>query len=287
MGGTIYDWLTIIFGNGLTGELQTWMTNVLNAAQDILSGDLVTIIMNTFGAIACCLLIIYFFQDLMNQASKDMFSFEKLVVMFIRMFIAFCILLYSKEIIELAIQWADAFVKICKGIGDSMTGTVSSFSPAAKSAYEDEYSGLIGGFHAIGVIGALLVPYVISFFAELMGKFIMVSTTIMFIVRLVFTPMAIVQVFEEGSRSAGIRYIKNLLAEGMSLGIILLIISVANAFSAALVNSILPSGLSLEPGDSLKASLTFSTFIPIVIPKLVIVGGMASASKIAHEVMGA
>ena len=289
VGGIIYDFIMAVFGDSMSDTLSKWMESVFSVISDILNGNMVNVIFDAFAAIACSLLILYFFQDLMNQASKDMFSFEKLVVMFIRMFIAFCVLLYTKDILDIIVKWATGFKDISFSISGEFRDDVFrdfGLDRYTRSDFEEEFKGLRNILRAMSAWGSLLLPYAISFFAELMGKFVITSSGVMLVVRMIFSPIAVVQVFEEGSRSSGIRYIKGMLADAMSFGVILIIIRIGNSFSAGLVNSALGGTFSLAPA-TLNQNLGLETFIPVIIPKLVIVGGMASASKIAHDVMGA
>lgn len=287
MGGFVYEMLETVFGGKIVTDLTKWMEWTLSCISDTVHSF--DTIIEAFIAIAASLLVIYFFQDLMNQASKDMFTFDKLVVMFIRMLIAFCVLLYSKDIIDMTIELGGAFVSMIPDASDlSIDGFPIGQSGYQKADYIEEYKGLIGGIRGACAMGSLLVPWVISWLADIMGKFLITSTTVMLAVRLVFSPIAIVQIFEDGSRSSGMRYIKSMIAEALSLSIILTIILVATSFAGELTDNAMEAvgGFSLKP-DELNDSLSFASFIPVIVSKLVIVGGMASGTKIAHDVMGA
>lgn len=285
MGGFVYEMLQTVFGGKIVNDLTQWMKWTLNCIDTAVHG--MDTLINAFIAIAASLLVIYFFQDLMNQASKDLFSFEKLVVMFIRMLIAFCVLIYSNDIINMTIDLGRAFVAMVQSISSSDADF--GFTIFQKPDYIEEYKGLIGGIRGACAMGSLLVPWVISWLADIMGKFLITSTTVMLSVRLVFSPMAIVQIFEDGSRSSGMRYIKSMIAEALSLAVMLAIIIAATAFAGSLTGEAMTAAggtFSLKPSE-LNDSLTFTAFIPVIVSKLVIVGGMASGSKIAHDVMGA
>lgn len=294
MGELLYNMANIVFGNGIAGGLEDWTTDVLKAMKDIFSNGYINDVYNLFAAIACSLLVIFFFQDLMNQASRDMFSFEKLVIGFIRMLIAFSVLVFLPDILKLLVDFAQGFVEMVQesgGIKDKLQEAVAETTGGKinhdeiKKAYEDEFDHLTKILHVMGAVMGMFIPWAIAMFAELMGKFIIASTAIMLMVKATFSPIAVVQIFEEGSRSSGMRYLKGLFAEALSFSIILVIIAASNGISATLISDEVGSGWT-DP-TKLNSLLGFGTLIQLIIPKLVIAGGMASGSKIAHEIMGA
>lgn len=294
MGGLLYDMANIVFGSGIVNGLTKWTTDVLNAMKGIFDNGYVDSVYNLFAAIACSLLVIFFFQDLMNQASRDMFSFEKLIIAFIKMLIAFAVLVFLPDMLNLLTDFAQGFVEMVQekgGIMDKMQEAVAEAaggkvnSEEVKKAYEDEFDHLTKIFKAVGAMMGMLIPWLIAMFAELMGKFIIASTAIMLMVRATFSPIAVVQIFEEGSRSSGMRYLKGLFAEALSFSVILVIIAAANGISATLVEDAVGNGWT-DP-TKIHSLLAFNTLIPLIVPKLVVAGGMASGSKIAHEIVGA
>lgn len=291
-GSTIYDMAKQVFGPGMAETLSEWMDKVLGAMKDVLALGYVDDIINVFSIVGCSFMVIYFFADMMNQASKDMFSFEKLVIAFIRMLTAFAILLFLPDILDYLPDWAMGFKEVIFMDGDTMDGSLdmSKIWGAADGLdkYKGYYNHFTKAFEVIGALFGLFIPYLISIFAELMGKFIITSTAVMLVVRTLFAPLGVVQIFEEGTRSSGIRYLKGLLAEGLSFACIIGIILIANSITGALVSDSVDvvKSLNVNP-EKLGDALQFNTLISIIIPKLVVAGGMASGSKIAHDVMGA
>lgn len=294
VGAPIYEMAQQVFGPGLAESLGEWMDTVLNAMKNALALAWVQDVIDVFCIVGCSFMIVYFFADLMNQASKDMFSFEKMIIAFIRILVAFAILVYLPDILNFLPDWAINFKEVIFMTGDSMNGSMDLSSVWTSANGVDKYSSYFNHFtkllDIIGAFGGLLVPWLISFFAELMGKFIITSTAVMLIVRALFSPLAVVQVFDEGTRSSGIRYLKGLLAEGLSFACIIGIILIANSMTGEILAtefaSLDISKLNLNP-EKLNDALQIKNFIVIIIPKLVVAGGMASGSKIAHDVMGA
>lgn len=284
MGNFIYGMVQQIAGETLSSDLQTWMDSLIGAISDINTNLQGSTAVKFLSAMGCALMIIYFFMDLTSQASRDMFSFEKLVVAFIKLLVAFALLLYVGELTQQIITLVGAFKDLMKNI--SITSSdAASISIAGVSEYEKEFKGVLGALRGIPVVALLLVPWLISWVCELVGKFLTASTVLQFLARAVLCPLAIVQCFEDGTRSSGIRYIKGLLADGMSLGAMLLILNMAHAIGLKMIAEI-PTSFAFDNPGSL-ASMGISEFSVLIITSLLCVGGMAGASKITHDVMGA
>lgn len=75
-----------------------FVSGILSAAQTIMNNGNVITAMNVFLAFGASLLAIWFLISITQQASKDMLTLEKLVTTFIKLFVAFCIMLYIPEI---------------------------------------------------------------------------------------------------------------------------------------------------------------------------------------------
>lgn len=283
MGGIIYDMAELVFGSGLADELVDWLEKLLGTVDGVLSSanGLITV----FTEIAALLMIVYFFQDLLNQASRDMFSFEKLIVAFIRLLIAFTVMMYLPNILDLLVDLASGFVTEVKNT--TFSGTeISTSTTGTRDAYIDYFKKLTKILEAIGCVLGLLIPWVLAQAAKLIATFVITSSAVMLVVRAIFSPLGVCQLFEEGSRSSGMRYLKGLLAEALSFSVIVAIMLVANSFSNQMAALGGAANELPEPGQ-LNEHLGFTGLFYAIIGKLIIAGGMASGSKIAHDVLGA
>ena len=289
MGDVVFDFVYLLLGGGLADKLSDWMDSIMNAISVIVSAMSTPI--TVMSGIGCSLMIIYFFMDLTNQASRDMFSFDKLVVAFIRLLVAFAILLYAKELIDIVVDVMKAFkdwMQTSKTWFGDGSGSLM-LTEEARSDFQSHYSGIFGAIDAVFDLVKFIIPGLVAWICELVGRFLSASTMVQLMARLILAPLAIVQVFEEGTRSAGIRYIKGLFAEAITFGVMLLILNTAAVFGNTLIAEKLAETL---PGTAFNSvavvdAVGWAEFGYIIISQLICVGGMAGASKIAHDVLGA
>ena len=111
----------------------------------------------------------------------------------------------------------------------------------------------------------------------------------MIIVRVIFAPIGIVQLFDEGQRSAGIRYLKKFLAEALTFAVIVGVLFA----SAKLQNSIV---LSIS-GDTMRNGILSGDNLKDVLdgPKLLIwinainlasAGAIMRSGQLANDIIG-
>lgn len=311
----VYNAVDILFGGGLAEDMSDWMTSLFSALTSIINGSLISTAMNIFSAIACSLLILYFFMDLVDQAKRDMFSFEKLIVGFIKFLAAFAVLLCLPDILSGLVQIGEALYNLMQETG---SGTISSAitsgssgsirlftdiplsssgrsawtqmpdwsESAVQEAFEDAFGfGPVKLIKNIQLLIICFIVWIIGMIAKIAGYFICTANALMIIVRIVFSPVAVVQLFEDGSRSSGMRYIKGLAADCITMAVIVVILIVSSALTNGLVSSF--TSITEITCSDLTSVLTLKNVAIVLVPELVAVGAMASGSKVAHDVMGA
>ena len=287
----VTDNVNMLFGSGLKDDIVTQMGELWTALLNIFTGSgFVSSVLTMFVGIACSLLVLYFGMDIYNQVSRDMFSFEKLIVMLLKLVMAFAILLCLQDIITTIIKIGYNMYKLC---GDSSFSSTlfGSINDAAKveidlsdtAALKKEFSGMNFVFH-IGIVGVLFFASLIFAAIKLMSMFVCISNAVMIVARAVFAPIAVVQVFDEGTRSAGIRYIKKFVAECCTMAGICVILTVVPLVTNSLAAVKLP--VDTITATNLDKVITFGTLGPILIPQLVLAGGLATGSKLIHDVVG-
>lgn len=281
MGDFIFDMCEKVFGSGLITSVGDMIDSVFSA----LSNLLVTYdgVINVMFGVAASLMVIYFFQSLIDQASRDMFSLEKLIVAFIKMLVAFSVMVYLPDILQLILRLGGAFTAVIEEAASATDD--ASVAETLRDNYRNYFSSFTHIIAGIGYVLTLIIPWIICLVCELMAKFIIISNGVMFGARMIFSPVAISQLFEDGSRSSGMKYLKGLFADAISFSVILLIMLVANSFALSAFEGGAEIANMVAP-EKLREILDWEGIINIIITRLVIAGGMASASKIAHDVLG-
>lgn len=310
----------IIFGSSIESNITDWiktlfitMNNLFSSSDGI--GQSVSTTVTSFSVVACSMLIVYFIIDLINQASRDMFSFDKLVVAFIKLVAAVAILLELPIILQFFFKFGlNLYAWIHSGTTANDKLHVKIFGQTSISDLKeqvktndkflsdslDHYTGSLIDtvLNGIGLMMMSLIVDAIGVIALIVGYFVATSAAIKFIVGAMLSPFAVVQCFEDGTRSSGIRYLKGLFADAITLAVIALILKVCAAFTSSMsvtfinqmaddVPNIAKYGLTGNDDNStLSSFMSLSRVLKLLLPQLAAVGSMAGASKIAHDVMG-
>lgn len=315
----IYTELSMICGKGITREVVAWMYSMFSYIENAFNDDgIVMTFMNSFKAIACALLILYFVIDLVNQISRDMFSFDRLILAFIKLIAAFALFLQLTTILRALVSiaknlfvWVGAteleattsngktFTYFGYGEGNNKAGEFPTYKWCDKHDKLSEYTGVGGFFSGLGIAGALLVPFIIGFVAKFVCYFVTTSMAVALIARAIFSPLAIVQVFEGGTASAGMRYLKALAADAIAFAVMIGVFKVAawigsqvtaDAISSSWKKANLSGNYGLvatEDNSNIGELLDFQTIIKLCLPDLVAIGGMATIAKsLAKEIVG-
>ena len=103
---------------------------------------------------------------------------------------------------------------------------------------------LINGIEKFGMKDKLsyivlaLIPWLISMIGEIILQIVLISRILEIGVMTVFAPIAISDVYREGTSSTGVQYMKKMLALGMQVAIIIII----NVATQAIISEIMGSG---------------------------------------------
>ena len=304
MAQTIYNALELIFGGGLAADLSDWMTTLFGTVLSLLDGgSLFTTAMTVFAALACTMLTLFFFMELVSQANRELFSLEKLIVMFVKFLTGFVVLLVLPDIVVglarignylyLSMKdgpIADALLTTSDaGLSFTFGGTEYASFPdwaSVSTAFEDQYSSI---FKAFGTYIECLILNFLGWIVKFAGYFVCTQNAVMILARAIFMPVAVVQCFEDGSRSSGIRYIKAFAAECITMAIIIVLIYAASTVSGGLMsNQLSTMGLGTTVTfDNMDSVIQLKNTAVLLIPQFVAVGGMAGGGKLTREILGA
>ena len=303
---TIYHEICeLLFGNGMVSSMTKWMNQVWGALDKMVNSGFTTNILSVFGAVAASLLILYFSMEMVNQASKDMFSFEKFVIACIKAFIAVVIIICLPEILDSMIklgkamyEWCasdqfgkdllgktkDSGLKFCLGGKDNPVEGVPSAEALSDAGVGDfGLSHIFDHFQAI-IIG--MICMLISFIVKLVGYFVTTSNALSIIARAIFSPIAVCQLFEDGSRSVGVRYLKTFAVECLNMAVIVVILRVSQIFTGYMMASVY-KGMKMSTIDFAKIEdyIQISAIAQLILPQLACVGALMGANKITKDMI--
>lgn len=162
--------------------------------------------------------------------------------------------------------------------GTALIGTVTDFDKSGQGGismadlFEKDHGNFIW---AIGVIMTLLIPWVINLLGRVAAMLAAYSTLIELGLRVIFAPLAVADLANEGLRSPGARYLKKYFAVFLKIIMMLLIWRVGDGVIGA-----------LQPDKSSFASIMAFIFESVAI-QLTCMGMMFKSGEIANEVVGA
>lgn len=304
MGKMIFETLGSIYGSTLVSDVSEFVSGIMNAVIALLTDAEISALLGIFTGIAGTFMVLYFWIDLTDKASKDMFTFEKLVIALIKLFVGFAILLYLKDIIT-------GTFKVAKGLYDMVEANVSleasselQFFPGEgnpdpskwpkwsqmQKQFEDagyKSTASTVGKH-IGMVFKTFLPWAACWLAKIVSYFFVVSNAVTFIARIIFAPIGVSQCFEEGQRSSGIRYLKKMAADAISFAVILGIIYAGSKMQAAIMTNVLAAApfKGKLAVSMIEEALSGKAVFSIVAVQLAIVGGITKANQLAGDIVG-
>lgn len=189
-------------------DISDFLGEVITATQDLFS-DNVSVLVTTFSVIAGSLMIIFLYIDLTSNATKELLTLERLILTFIKYFIAMVILIYLPEILNSLFELAkgiydvacenftydnlDYGIRFFPNDGNSNPSVFPDFETIKDALSDAGYSNKVTAVikHISEFIPLLLVNLVF-FVAKAAAYLITVSNAIMVLVRAVFAPIGIV-----------------------------------------------------------------------------------------------
>ena len=314
MQSMVYNIAKMLFQSSLIDDVSSFMSGVFNALSNILNETFMSTILNSFAAIAVSLLLLYFFMGLVEQASKDMFSFEKLIIAMIKLFVAISVLLCLPTIISSLVdigkylyEWAinnesgglrntlfssNETFKFDLGDGTIMDKFPSKKQIEDAELWEFSLGKLLDMFNLFFIT---LITSLINFIVKVAAYFLAISNSLAIIVRAFFSPIAVVQLFDESNRNAGIKYLKTFAAECIQMTGMVLTLYASSKLSSYLMADLYKSangGMITMNGDvatvhlkKLEDAITFGNLHILVLPQFAAIGGMMGVSKITHDVI--
>lgn len=345
MGSFLFTEFQTIFGGGAIDDTANFMKTIIGALRNVFADNgTVTQGMALFLGIAGLIAIIGYFMELWNLSAKDLLSFDKMVVSFIKIVFVLIILVFSQDLIVGAFNVCSAGydyvaeempkisnssddVKITyfgqseipehytdplKDPVDSVTEKILESESDGNDTNDDdtevsmqtifECKKFTGGgalertLKMLSSIITLFLPFLLCFVAQCVAYFICVSNAIQLIAYGIFSPIALAQSYEEGSRSTGIQYLKKFVAAGLTFAVIIVIMSAASWLQSGIVTWIASSSSDLLNDKGVLAinAINFYNIIgdlKLIIPYTVIqfgaIGAILKCDQVARDMLGA
>lgn len=188
-------------GTYLSGIIDILSTNIT----DTLAWKAMSLLYdNVMLPIGMALVVLYFLLELMDKVTQELVSIEIFLKMFLKLFIAVFLIQNGLNIL-------DGLLSVGLSLIGSLIVTIQSTDFAVGedivTAFQQEVENA-SFFTQIVMCIELLIPKVIMFIIEIAVQVICWGRIIELCVRAMLSPIPIADVFADGMRSNGVRYLK-------------------------------------------------------------------------------
>lgn len=216
------------------------------------------------GAFWC---IIIAMGHLITNIDRGQDPMECVFKIFIELGITFVFLMNLSEIISLISQLGKEIIEV---VGNSMS---SDEQEVAREQLVIALTGsATGGWSwEFKAIAALFIPYLLSYVLTILAVFVLVQIIIEIAIRKAFTPLAVADIYQDGLRSSGVRYLKKLLAAFLKLAACVLVCNIIPGLTSSLTS----------------ASEPYKQILYIIAVNASCVGIMFKTGEVANDIVGA
>lgn len=289
----------LLYGGTSITEIQGFISQILDALTTVFTDASIKQIIDIFLGIGVSLLTVFLYIDILDKATKDMITLEKLIMIFVKYFLAIMILINLPNLIV-------TLFNLAKGLYD-MLGEKASFNSLnieyypghnPNTAVYPEWSedlqkafkeaGIKNGISALwknflALITTILV-ILVMWVGKIAGYFVVAGNALSLIARVLFAPLGVVQCFDEGLRSSGIRYLKKIVADALTFAVVLGIMYAMSRIQVAILGG--TGKIERITPDNVLSLLSIKYCIGAIVLQLSAVGAMMKASQIANDVVG-
>ena len=366
MGSFLFMEFQTVFGGGAIDDTADFMSKIIGSLKIVFAENgAVSQGLALFLGIAALIAIIGYFMELWNLSAKDLLSFDKMIVSFIKIAFVLIILIFSQDLIvgafdvcsagydyvaeempNITVNSDDVQItyfgqsKIPESyttpLEDPVDSVTQSILDAEDDGILDQAADVVGGiidavtggggddaegeeptvtmqtiFEAKKFTGGgvmertlkmlssvitLFLPFLLCFVAQCVAYFVCVSNAIQLVLYGVFSPIALAQSYEEGTRSTGIQYLKKFIAAGITFAVIIVVMSAASWLQSGVVTWIASSSSDLLNDKGVLAinAINFYNIIgdlKLIIPYTVIqfgaIGAILKCDQVARDMLGA
>lgn len=289
----------LLYGGTSITEIQGFISQIVNALSTVFTDDSIKQIIDIFLGIGVSLLTVFLYVDILDKATKDMITLERLILIFVKYFLAIMILINLPDLIV-------TLFNLTKGLYDMLSGSASfeslhieyypghnpntavypEWSEDLQKAFKD--AGIKNGIsalfkHFFSLITTILV-ILIMWVGKIAGYFAVAGNALALIARVLFAPLGVVQCFDEGLRSSGIRYLKKIVAEALTFAVILGIMFAMSKIQVSLLEA--TGDIKEITPDNVLSLLSIKHCVGAIVLQLSAVGAMLKASQIANDIVG-
>lgn len=215
------DMIDVLFG----GKYFQDIANTLNFKTESYWGLISSTFNNVILPVGYTLLCLYFLLELLERTTHEHFNLEQFMRLLIKLLIGKLMMDNCMALLDGLTSFANILSSgISKNVVETSLVNAEGLKTHNLKFWEEAMVWL-----------RLVIPYTAMIIANLLAKITIYSRAIELIVRTLMAPIGMADIFAEGMRGAGFRYLKKFLAVNLQGAIILVIVMAMNFFNQSLV----------------------------------------------------
>ena len=266
----LYSWANTVYGNGMIDGTKDLLTFGFSAEhideqaggevdENSLTAQIWKAVKQGYNiciGVGYALVVLYLLIDIMDKITQDSFNVEVFLKSFIKAIVAVLIIANGMVILENVIEFGNRLLlSISDGAGSS--------EDTVNTVLEWRTKLLDAGFLTLlGYMVCLVFDYILLFISQMVIWVCCISRSLELGVRAIFTPIALADVFGEGLKGPGIRYIKKFLAVCLQASIMLTLLMLYQAIINADISGLGTTAIKIVAAFTLVGmmfkSITFA-----------------------------
>lgn len=235
--------------------------------------------MNGCGMIAFALAIAAALVRYYNNVDRGADPVEQFFKFLVEILIVGILMLKLADLIGYIAKIGSVLIEqVHKAAGGSSDNTVPLLYYLGFTKDKDDNDVKIGGLKWLRAMAILFIPWIFSLLLTIASYFVAFSILIEIAIRRLFMPFAVADIYGEGLRSPGMRYIKKYFA-----AFIKIVVCLAVCIITAQLNSLVSSELA---DDATLFSVIAHIFMSIAL-NFTAVGVMLKGGEYANDIVGA
>ncbi len=227
------------------GTIVTTIDQYEKILNKVLKLPAISAVDDSIKSLAVGITLLLFFADLSAKVTEKNFSIEQFFKALLRSVTAYMFIMNSDVIVGYLID-----------VGQAMATDIKTQVTGYEYFIGENKEMLINGIANMKILEILsyivpaLIPWLLALISEVILQVILISRMFEITVMTIFAPLAISDIYREGTSSNGVTYIKKMLALSLQITVIILI----NVATSAIVSAIVGSTAATDVASLLKVS---------------------------------
>lgn len=237
--------------------------------------NVISIVANAVKVVSGFIVVLLAFARYFQNLEKGKEPMEGLYEIMSEIFLVGLFVMNIDIILEWLVDFGEWFIEIVLSLADTPAITTATL----KEVLGDDTGG---AFWLISSFFILAIPWVLSLGTQIVAQWIAFSLLIEIGIRKAFAPFAVCEIYGEGLRSPGVRYLKRFLATFLKIAIALLTCFLGDVLLALSIEAL--GGVDGINFSSIK--LIFQFVFRVIAINFTVIGVILKGGEYANDIVG-